>query len=121
MDETRNVLIEMELTKEYQYFSLTGKLIYGKTQESKEAILEKINPEATHYIFDLTAVQMVDSTGMGLFITFLNYMNSDKNVFLIIENTFIRELFTIAKLNKLFIICSSLEEVQRIVKEGRDA
>ncbi|MCM3412163.1 STAS domain-containing protein [Metabacillus sp. YM-086] len=120
MDETRNEITEMEQTKEYQLFRLSGKLTYGYTQESKEAILEKINPEATNYVFDLTAVKMVDSTGMGLFITFLNYIDSDKTTFLIIENSFIRELFTIAKLNKLFIICSSLEEAQRKVKEGRE-
>jgi len=120
LDAARNETTEIEQTKEYQLFRLSGKLTYGKTQESKEAILEKINPEATNYVFDLTAVEMVDSTGIGLFITFLNYMDSDKTTFLIIENSFIRELFTIAKLNKLFIICSNLEEVHRKVKEGRE-
>ncbi|MBM7605917.1 anti-anti-sigma factor [Metabacillus crassostreae] len=93
-----------------QLFVIEGKLSYGRTQPIKEVLIEAIDHESPAYVFDLTELKAIDSTGMGLFVTFLKYIENEKKVHLIIQKGFIKELFHIAKLDQLFIISDNIED-----------
>ncbi|WP_246938919.1 STAS domain-containing protein [Bacillus pinisoli] len=88
-----------------QVFKISGKLQYGSTQSIKEELFKHVDVKNDHYVFDLTDLTDIDSTGMGVFVTFFKHINNPVNkVALVIEDTFIHELFRIAKLDTIFII-----------------
>ncbi|KAA0547154.1 STAS domain-containing protein [Bacillus sp. BGMRC 2118] len=93
-----------------QIFKISGKLQYGNTQTIKDELIKQMNTELSYFIFDLTNMSDIDSTGMGVFVTFLKHLNNpSKKVALVIEDTFINELFKIAKLDSIFTLTSSVE------------
>lgn len=99
-----------------QVFTISGKLQYGSTQSIKDELLSHVNMDLNSYIFDLTSMSDIDSTGMGVFVTFLKHLNDPaKKVALVIEDTFIIELFKIAKLDAIFTLTSSIENAINLV------
>ncbi|MBM7659971.1 anti-anti-sigma factor [Bacillus mesophilus] len=106
-----NVMFEHKTMDERQIFKISGKLQYGSTQNIKESLLHHVDNEIKHFVFDLTNITYIDSTGMGLFVTFMKHLNNPKNhIVLVIEDTFITELFKIAKLDTIFKLSNSLED-----------
>lgn len=107
-----NPTIKIDQFDGNQLFVIKGKLSYGRTQPIKEVLIEAIDHKSPSYVFDLTELTAIDSTGMGLFVTFLKYIENEKKVHLIIENGFIKELFHIAKLDQLFNISEKIDHIK---------
>ncbi|WP_456276070.1 STAS domain-containing protein [Bacillus sp. AK128] len=102
-----------------QIFKIIGKLQYGSTQSIKEDLLNQVDYQLEHYVFDLTGITYIDSTGMGIFVTFLKHVNdSNKKIVLVIEDLFINELFKIAKLDTIFSLTESVEQAVKNLTAG---
>ncbi|MBP3950746.1 STAS domain-containing protein [Bacillus suaedae] len=109
---------EQTTKDQIQFFKLKGKVQFGQTDYFKTALLENLDQNARAFVFDLTKVQAIDSTGMGLLVTFLKHVEQDRpNIYLIINDDFIKELFEIAKLDQLFSLQTTEENVIKDIKE----
>ncbi|MFC4322220.1 STAS domain-containing protein [Litchfieldia salsa] len=98
---------------------ISGKLQYNQSESVKGKLIDFIQEGKFNYIFDLSNLENIDSTGMGLFITFMNHIeNKESKIYLVIKDEFIKELFEIAKLDQLFVIDTSVENVMgKLVKK----
>lgn len=110
--------ITVELINGYQCFSFAGKLIYHNTQGSKKRLQEQLE-KAEGYIFDMSQLTRIDSTGFGVLINIAKQIGVDQNLIaIVISNSFIDDLFKIAKFNQLFPIVKNREEAIAVLKEG---
>ncbi len=102
-----------KLEGEFQVFTITGSLQLGETNQYKEILLNEQNKQVKAYVFDFSKLEKVDSTGMGLLITFMKHVEAvNPLIYLIIQDEFIQELFEIAQLDQLFTIIKTLEEIK---------
>lgn len=98
-----------------QIISLNGRLTYDYIGDYKTEVMDSIQ-NAKGYIINLGGVDQVDSTGMGLLVnTAKHFITNKHKMVLVITDSLIGELFTIAKLDKVFEICTSIEEAKKIL------
>jgi len=104
------IRIETTSTARYEKISLKGKLVYSTQPSAKQALLE-IFKHATKdvYLFDVSELTFIDSTGLSVFIHLLKQETDKQKTFLFVflENEAIRRLFTIAKLDRLFVFAQT--------------
>ncbi|UOE92565.1 STAS domain-containing protein [Alkalihalobacillus sp. LMS39] len=106
---TQKEMVEQKIVEHVQIYSLHGKIQYANSDEIKHKMLENVNEEVLEYIIDLRAVTVIDSTGMGILLTFLKAVEG-KKMSLVLEDPFLLELLLIAKLNQVFAIYTTVEE-----------
>ncbi|WP_456276335.1 STAS domain-containing protein [Bacillus sp. AK128] len=96
-----------EMLEEKQIFTLFGKLRTSTTSFIQHDLLTTLNQEAKRYVIDLRKVTDLDCRGIGLLVTLKNSIkDSAKVVELIIEDSFVRELIIMAKLDQMFLVTS---------------
>jgi len=95
-----------------QIFEFKGNLTYSNSNEIKQLLLRQFQPNKSKYILDLSNINSVDSTGMGIILSFSKIVEDNKSIVLVIKDDFIQELFMIAKLDQLFQIVKSAEEIE---------
>ncbi len=98
-DHRENNLI-VRLEEELNYFNST---------EIKEKIKKEVTENTEQIILILTEVKRMDSSGVGVIISLLKYMEG-KKVILINPQPNIARIFEITRLNQIIEIYPSLEE-----------
>lgn len=118
-DKTMKTVLEHRIEEGTIIIEISGKLQYNQSESVKGKLIDFIQEGKFNYIFDLSNLENIDSTGMGLFITFMNHIeNKESKIYLVIKDEFIKELFEIAKLDQLFVIDTSVENVMgKLVKK----
>lgn len=115
--DKNEVQVVVHTVQQYQKITLSGKLIYGKTNEAKEKIIQMLTA-AEGYIFDVSNLDMIDSTGLGMLVTIVKKVKKQTcPIAVIVKPGIIRELFMIAKFDLIFSITESEEEALRILSE----
>lgn len=100
--------------------ALYGRMTYDTVQQFKTDIEEAI-VDAEGYIIDLSKVEQIDSTGLGLLVNVAKHFIQNKNRMVIVNmDDLIQELFEISKLDSVFQICSTVSEAIRVVKDEDD-
>lgn len=120
VNDDNMVQISAEMVYNYQQFNVKGKLVYRTTQYAKQEFSKLLKfADVDGYIVDMTQITQIDSTGFGVLINFAKRVNLNNNrIVIILRNNFIKELFKIAKLDKLFPIVDHQEEAVKLLKEG---
>ncbi|GAA4837982.1 hypothetical protein GCM10023310_14580 [Paenibacillus vulneris] len=111
----------------YLYILLTGKLTYGYESRAKEGLRRAVRP-AEGYMIDLSGLALIDSTGLGVLVHFVQtYCKDCRGVAVIVQDELMKELLAIAKLELLMPICESvqeavqrLDEIGKVLEEGRE-
>lgn len=85
-------------------FVLEGKLVFGQFEELQSLVFELKKNPPKHITFDLSDVDMIDSSGLGLLIIANELTGEQRNVTLINPNAQIRHLFDICEIEKLMEI-----------------
>lgn len=117
IQDKNEVRVVVQSVKQYQKITLSGKLIYGKTNEAKEKIIQMLS-NAEGYIFDVSDLDMIDSTGLGMLVTIVKQIKKQMcPIAVIVKPGIIRELFMIAKFDLIFSITESEEEALRILSD----
>ena len=108
-------IIKSKFNDEVQIISINGRLTYDEISNYKEKIMAIVD-NAEGYIIDLTNVEQIDSTGLGLIINTAKHFISNQNKMVIVnDNPLTNGLFKISKLNMVFNICGSINEAMKIV------
>lgn len=116
---TATVDIHTQTVQGHLIISFIGKLVYGSTTLAKNRLKELVG-QADYYILDLENLQLIDSTGFGVIITFAKVVGIEKMA-IAVSDEIIRELFSISKLNLLFPIASTVEEAINQLQNGFQA
>lgn len=93
-------------------FSIRGKIL---SSEDTEDILNQLDLELKNqnkqFLFDVSNLEYITSTGLNFFIRSLTRIrNSGGELVLCNMNGVVEKLFSISKLNEIFIICPTIEE-----------
>lgn len=108
--------VSAHTNSEVQIITLKGILVYQNVQMVKEKINE-IFFKAENYILDLTETAKIDSTGFGLIINIYKRIPETGELMAVVADPFIRELFSITKIDRIIKVLSSVEEGLKIIKE----
>ncbi|WP_176560079.1 STAS domain-containing protein [Brevibacillus dissolubilis] len=100
----------------FTVIQLKGKFIYGQTDTARQK-LNELDITSNGYIFDLSQLSFIDSTGIGTLIHFSKRVGTKKIAILVLD-PLILQLFTISKLHLIFPLVSTHDEAVRKIKDG---
>ncbi|MEY9969653.1 anti-sigma B factor antagonist [Lysinibacillus sp. RC46] len=118
MDQKKIAMV-IDTKSDYILIAFTGDLEYGSIEEIKIE-LQSLSLETKHgYIIDMQKVTNIDSTGFGMIVNFAKKVSvKEKKIAIIVVDDFIRNLFAISQVDKVFPITKSEEQARQIIKEG---
>ena len=89
---------------------LSGELVYETSTQAREqirAFIDKV-PDGGRCLFNTTRASRIDSTGFGVMINFVRKVTARKiKVAVVAPDPFIRDLFRIAKFDRIMVIADS--------------
>ncbi|KOP80821.1 anti-anti-sigma factor [Lysinibacillus sp. FJAT-14745] len=115
----KKIAINIDTKADYILIAFTGDLEYGMIEEIKKE-LQSLSLETKHgYIIDMQKVTNIDSTGFGMIVNFAKKVSvKEKKIAIIVVDDFIRNLFAISQVDKVFPITKSEEQARQTIKEG---
>ncbi|MFF2176756.1 STAS domain-containing protein [Lysinibacillus sp. NPDC058147] len=115
----KKIAMDIDTKADYILIAFTGDLEYGMIEEIKKE-LQSLSLETKHgYIIDMQKVTNIDSTGFGMIVNFAKKVSvKEKKIAIIVVDDFIRNLFAISQVDKVFPITKSEEKARQIIKEG---
>lgn len=78
----------------------------------KQAATAVLGERPARLLLDLSAVEFVDSTGLGALVGLLKQMAADARLALVGVKPAVRRLLEITRLDTLFIVCGSIAEAR---------
>jgi len=114
----KKIAMDVGTKADYILIAFTGDLEYGLIEDIKKD-LQSLNLETKHgYIIDMQKVTNIDSTGFGMIVNFAKKISiKEKKIAIIVVDDFIRNLFAISQVDKVFPITNSEEQARKIIKE----
>jgi len=114
----KKIAMNIDTKADYIVIAFTGDLEYGMIEEIKSD-LQTLSLDTKHgYIIDMQKVTNIDSTGFGMIVNFAKKVSvKDKKIAIIVVDDFIRNLFAISQVDKVFPIAESEEQARKIIKE----
>lgn len=107
--------VESKVENGIQFLKLSGRITYDDIEEYKRDIKSKI-VESQGYVIDLSKVEQIDSTGLGLLVNVAKNFIYNKNKMVVLNSDdWINELFKISKLNTIFPVCTTMEDALKAV------
>lgn len=103
-------MVKMEHRQRNLIVYLDGELTFFNSSEIKEKIKKRITDEEERLVLEVSALEMIDSSGVGVFISLLKRM-AGKDVFIVAPQPKIKRVFEITRLDQIIPILSTLEQV----------
>lgn len=118
MNRDSGFSLTAQMLDEYQHLIAEGKLTYGYVDLAKEQFAHHVLP-SKGYILEISKLKLIDSTGIGVLVHFMKtYCAGDRKLVVVVNDTLIKELLLIAKLNSLFPICETVQDALILLKNG---
>lgn len=102
-------MVQIESRDHILTVSLEGELTYENAGEIKEKIKSHISADTKKIIIELSKLLLIDSSGVGVFISLLRRMNGD-GVYLAAPQPKVARIFEITKLAQIIPICTTIDE-----------
>jgi len=114
----KKIAMDIGTKADYILIAFTGDLEYELIEDIKKD-LQSLNLDTKHgYIIDMQKVTNIDSTGFGMIVNFAKKISiKEKKIAIIVVDDFIRNLFAISQVDKVFPITNSEEQARKIIKE----
>jgi anti-anti-sigma factor len=92
--------------------TLTGKVMLGGESAQIETLVQQLlREERPHFLFDLSGVTHIDSTGIGRFISSLNKIRQEGgSLRMVAAAGQVRDSFRVTRLDTVFKFYSNVEE-----------
>jgi anti-sigma B factor antagonist len=102
---------------------LAGELDFPSTPEFQRAVAECCDPEAVQLVIDLSAVDLIDSSGLGALLGLARKTAAGGRRLALVsgEGAMLRRLLAIAQVEEAFLLAESLEEVREALGRTRGA
>lgn len=105
----------------YDLIMLEGKLVdAGAAQQLQHEIEERIASDKTRFVFDLTRLEYLNSSGLNVLVNVLTKSRNAGGEMVICKvPSSVKELFIVTKLSSVFTTTDTLEEAEAIIKEAK--
>lgn len=112
--------LAMELAQEPAYWllSLTGDLDYGECSSFRMSIDRILKSRPTATIVDLSGLEYLDSSGLGLLLAMSKEYGSAGGKLVLITNETVDNILSLTRLNGIFSTASSIEEAAQMVVDA---
>lgn len=116
MNENKT-FIHVDKREDEIIITFEGRLEYRLIEDIKKD-LQSLNLETEHgFILNMDKVTYVDSTGFGMIVNFAKRVSArDKKIAIIVNDEFVKKLFSISQVDKVFPIVGSFEEALNVLK-----
>jgi anti-anti-sigma factor len=105
-------IVKTDLNDDLVFVKLNGKLIYD-TEEDVNLTFDSILEDSKNVILDISELNYINSSGLGIFINFLkNMKNIGKRLIILKPSLEVKMLFEITSLDRMFNIVETLEEAK---------
>ncbi len=105
-------------SREYLIINLQGKMVYETSDNFSKELIKEVK-DKQQYIVDVNELERVDSTGLGVLITFAKKVQtSGGQVAFVVHKKFLQDIFRIAKFDYIFPVASSQDEAWQALKSG---
>ncbi|HHW05910.1 MAG TPA: STAS domain-containing protein [Clostridia bacterium] len=105
-------MLQVERRQNKLYVFLSGELTFFNSTETKEKIKEQIRGDEEQVILDVSALEMIDSSGVGVIISLLKKLNG-KDLIIVAPQPKIARVFEITRINQIVPILPSLDQMHR--------
>lgn len=78
--------------------------------EFKKQVVKKMSDNDMYFVFNLSGVEFIDSSGLGAIVTCLKHLNRKGNIYLACLSPKVMPLFELTRMDKVFRMFSSEEE-----------
>ena len=104
--------ISIQAEEVYLLVTITGELVLTDSQQIKEEVKSAIEKDARYQvIIDLSGVDFIDSSGLGVLIGWFKTVNQAQGKIAYVGLTeYVNKIISLAKLDKIFPICASVTE-----------
>lgn len=108
---------QMEKREQYLFATLQGEMTLGCTAEVKEKVKEYAALyQQYHIIADMTDVDFIDSSGLGILVAWFKMCNQEDGKFVLCNlDKHVRRIISYAKLDKIFHMAEDLEAAEKML------
>ena len=112
------ITVKPVASREYLIINLQGKMVYETSDNFSKELIKEVK-DKQQYIVDVNELERVDSTGLGVLITFAKKVQtSGGQVAFVVHKKFLQDIFRIAKFDYIFPVASSQDEAWQALKSG---
>ena len=105
-------IVKTDLNDDLVFVKLNGKLIYD-TEEDVNLTFDSLLEDSKNVILDISELNYINSSGLGIFINFLKNMKTiGKRLIILKPSLEVKMLFEITSLDRMFNIVDTLEEAK---------
>lgn len=98
-----NISSSMDIENDFWNISLQGELDVSTADKLKEHLHSLVDKKIIDMKINLTNLEYIDSTGLGVMIGILKRLKiSDKEIYIINPKSNVKKIFTITGLDKIF-------------------
>lgn len=104
--------LSIQSEKEYLLVTINGELVLADSQQIKEEVKKAIEEDKRYQvIIDLSGVDFIDSSGLGVLIGWFKTVNQAQGKIAYVGLAeYVKKIISLAKLDKIFPIYSSASE-----------
>lgn len=106
-------MLQFERRQNQLLVRLAGELAFFNSTETKEKIKEQIRGDEERVILDVSGLEMIDSSGVGVIISLLKKLDG-KDLILVAPQPKIARVFEITRINQIVPILPSLDHLNRL-------
>ncbi|HHY58982.1 MAG TPA: STAS domain-containing protein [Clostridia bacterium] len=106
-------MLQFERRQNQLLVRLAGELTFFNSTETKEKIKEQIRGDEERLILDVSGLEMIDSSGVGVIISLLKKLDG-KDLILVAPQPKIARVFEITRINQIVPILPSLDHLNRL-------
>lgn len=106
-------MLQFERRQNQLLVRLAGELTFFNSTETKEKIKEQIRGDEERVILDVSGLEMIDSSGVGVIISLLKKLDG-KDLILVAPQPKIARVFEITRINQIVPILPSLDHLNRL-------
>ncbi len=105
-------------SREYLIVSLKGRMVYETSDTFSQQLVKEVK-DKQQYVVDVNDLEKVDSTGLGVLITFAKKVQAaGGQVAFAVNKKFLQDIFKMAKFDYIFPVASNQEEAWQALKNG---
>jgi anti-sigma B factor antagonist len=93
-----------------------SRLDAAASPDFKREMINRFADKPDRALLDLSAVEFIDSTGLGVLVSLLKLMGPSGRIAVVHARPAVQRLFQITKLDSLFAICETREQARQALR-----
>lgn len=114
MDKVKGLSYNMTTEMNFELVSLEGDLNMFSAPDLRTALIKKFDSGISRFVFDLTELSFVDSSGIGTLVSFVSLSKKREGAKVILcgLNPQIKNIFEVTRLLSVFNVVETLEDAK---------